>query len=181
MQTVEENKVNYLVFPWVDFTTGSLPDGDKIYILYAYQTMANNSGSYTWMSSSVVERDERWRVATADIITEGSPQVPYELRLEAGTTYEIQLRYGIEPIVTWGQMTSTWGNTSRTFGANPINPAEQIVLSSDRLFVSGGVYPYEKQYISDNEEIIIASGSTDMDETVYISSNEDAVLKIYQG
>lgn len=180
MQTVEENKVNYLVFPWVDFTTGSLPPGDKIYILYAYQTMANDSGSYTWMSSSVVERDERWRVATTNIITEGSPTID-ELRLQAGTTYEIQLRYGIEPIVVWRQIETAWINTQRTWGADPINPAEQIILSQDRLFVSGGVEPTQKQYISPNEEIIIASGSTDMDEKVYISSNENAVLRIYQG
>lgn len=180
MQTVEENKVNYLVFPWVEFTTGSLPTGNKIYILYAYQTMANNSGSYTWMSSSVVERDERWRVATANI-TNNTTELITELKLQAGTTYEVQLRYGIEPIVTWKQHIETWANTSKLWSAGAFNPQDQIILNTDRLFVSGTVEPAAKQYISPNEEIIIASGSNDMDGKYYISSNENAVLKIYQG
>ena len=180
MQTVEENKINYLVFPWVEFTTGSIPPGDKIYILYAYQTMANDSGSYTWMSSSVVERDERWRVATANI-TDSSTELITELSLKPGTTYEIELRYGIEPIVTWKQHETTWINTSKVWSAGAFNPQDQIILNTDRLFVSGTVEPAGKQYISPNEEIILASGSTDMNEKVYVSSNEDAVLRIYQG
>jgi len=180
MQTVEENKINYIVFPWVEYTTGSLPIGNKFYILYAYQTMANDTGSYSWQSSSVVDRDERWRVATTDIITSGNDTTT-ELRLNAGTTYQIQLRYGLVPKVTWGTTTTTWIETTKTWGSDPFLGTPHIVLGQDRLFVSGGVSPIQKEYISPDEEIILASGSTDMNETIYISSNEDAVLKIYQG
>lgn len=180
MQTVEENKLNYLVFPWVDLTTGSLPSGDKIYILYAYQTMANDTGSYSWASASVAERDERWRVATTNILTSGS-ETSAELKLEAGTTYTVEFRYGLVPEVTWGTTSTLWGSTTRKWGEDSILGTPHIKLNEDILFVSGTVEPALKQYISPNEEIIIASGSTENNPTVYVSSNEDAVLKIYQG
>ena len=157
MQTVEENKINYLVFPSNEFDTGSLPEGDKSYILFAYQSMQNNSGSYTYTSASA-DSNDRWRTVPVTI-TSGTPSTG-QLSLQAGTTYEIQLRYGIEPQVTWIEVTSNWGETSRVWSAEPFNPAEQIILETDRVFVSGSVSP---------------TGS------VYISSNEDAQLTIYQG
>jgi len=159
MQTLKENSINYLVFPYVEFTTGSLPQGDKIYILYAYQTMENDTGSYTFQSSSVVEKEERWRVATADIQTSGSDS-SLELRVQAGTTYEIELWFGIEPQLTWGTTSTLWGQTSKKWGDDPVLSTPHIVLNTDRMFISGSVLPQQK---------------------VYISSNEDAVLKIYQG
>jgi hypothetical protein len=180
MQTVEENKINYLVFPWIEYTTGSLRTGEKIYILYAYQTMANDTGSYTWQSSSVVERDERWRVATTDIQTSGSDSST-ELRLEAGTTYQIELWFGNEPELTWGTSSTLWGETTRKWGDDSFLATPHIKLNTDRLFISGTVEPGVKQYISPNEEIIIASGSLENNPKMYISSNEDAVLRIYQG
>ena len=180
MQTVEENKINYLVFPWQEFTTGSLPSGDKIFILYAYQTMANDTGSYSWQSSSVVERDERWRVATTDIKTSGNDS-SLELRLEAGTTYQIELWFGNIPTATWGTTPTLWSETTRRWGQDSFLGTPHIKLNTDRLFVSGTVEPGVKQYISPNEEIIIASGSLVNEPKMYISSNEDAVLKIYQG
>jgi hypothetical protein len=184
MQTVEENKINYLVFPWVEYTTGSLPSGDKIFILYAYETMANDTGSFTWQSSSVVERDERWRVATTNIQTSGSDSST-ELRLEAGTTYQIELWFGLSPKITWSTTSTLWGQTTRKWsdesGEGSLLDTPHIKLNTDRLFVSGTVEPGVKQYISPNEEIIIASGSLENEPKMYISSNEDAVLKIYQG
>ena len=180
MQTVEENKVNYLVFPWVEYTTGSLPAGEKIYILYAYQTMANDTGSYTWQSSSVAERDERWRVATTDIQTSGSDS-SLELRVEPGTTYQIELWFGNEPQATWSTTSTLWGQTTRKWSDDSFLATPHIVLNTDRLFVSGTVEPGVKQYISPNEEIIIASGSLVNNPKMYISSNETAVVKIYQG
>lgn len=159
MQTLQENQINYLVFPYVEFTTGSLPQGDKIYILYAYQTMENDTGSYTFQSSSVIEKEERWRVATADIQTSGSDS-SLELRVEPGTTYEIELWFGIEPGLTWGTTSTLWGQTTRKWSDDPFLSTPHIVLNTDRMFISGSVLPQQK---------------------VYISSNEDAVLKIYQG
>lgn len=180
MQTVEENKINYIVFPYTDWSWENEPVGNKSYYLYAYQTMANDTGSFSYMSSSVQERDERWRVATSNIITEGTPALT-ELRLNAGTTYELQLWYALQPQITWKETTTEWINTPRRWGDDPFIGTPHIVLNSDRIFVSGSVSPVQKQYISPDEQIIIASGSTDMNETIYISSNEDAVLKIYQG
>lgn len=180
MQKVEENKINYLVFPWVDFTTGSLPQGDKIYILYAYQTMENDTGSYTWQSSSVVERDERWRVATTDIQTSGTDS-SLELRVEPGTTYEIELWFGNVPTATWGTTPTLWSEATRKWSDDSFLSTPHIKLNTDRMFISGTVEPAVKQYISPNEEIIIASGSLENNPKMYISSNETAVVKIYQG
>lgn len=159
MQTIKENQINFLVFPYVEFTTGSLPQGDKIFLLYAYQTMENDTGSFTFQSASVIEKDERWRVATADIQTSGSDS-SLELRVEPGTTYEIELWFGIEPGLTWGTTTTLWGQTSINWSDNAVLSTPHIVLNKDTMFISGSVLPQQK---------------------LYISSNETAVLKIYQG
>jgi hypothetical protein len=159
MQTVEENKTNYLVFPYEEFTD-TLPSGSKIYALFAYQTMQNDSSSYQFVSSSIIEND-RWSTVPTKIITSGTPLVD-ELKLIAGTTYEIQLRYALKPIpFTWSTVQGTWSGIQLKWGYQSIVGYDSsILLQQDRLFVSGAVSPNEK---------------------VYISSNEDAVLRIYQG
>ncbi len=159
MQTVEENKINYLVFPYNGFTD-TLPSGSKIYALFAYQTMQNNSSDYQWVSSSV-ESNSRWRKVPTDIITSGTPNVG-QLRLLPGTTYEIQLRYALEPIpFTWSTVQGTWSNIQLKWNyQSSVTYDSSILLESDRIFVSGSVFPNEK---------------------IYISSNEDAVMTIYQG
>ena len=158
MQTLEENKINYVIFPYNEFSTGSLPSEGNIFILYAYQTMKNDIGSYSYASSSV-EENSRWRIATTDIITSGSA-TESQLKFDAGTTYEIELWYGLEPQVTWGQTTTTWAQTTKTWGIDAVLGTPHIVLGQDRIFVSGSVTP---------------------DQKIYVSSNEDAVLRIYQG
>lgn len=159
MQTVEENKVNYLVFPYNTFTD-TLPSGSKIYALFAYQSMENNTGSYQWTSASLDEND-RWRTIPTKIITSGTP-LAGELKLQAGTTYELQLRYALEPIpFTWSTVQGTWSNIQLKWSyESKVGYNSSILLETDRLFVSGAVTPTEK---------------------IYVSSNEDAVLKIYQG
>jgi hypothetical protein len=61
----------------------------------------------------------------------------------------------------WGEVSDTWGETSVTWGdAYAFNPNNTVILERDRMFVSGSVSPTQK---------------------IYVSSNEDATLKIYQG
>jgi len=159
MQRVEENKVNYLVFPYKAFSTDSLPAGENVFILYAYQTMANDTNSFSYISSSV-ETNDRWRTAVAEIITDGNPSLG-QLKLEPGTTYNLELRYGQEEGLTWGEAETEWEDTFLTWStAKTITPSNLIQLGNDTIFVSGSVSP---------------------DEKLYISSNENAVLKIYQG
>ena len=159
MQTVEENKINYLVFPYNEFTD-TLPSGSKIYALFAYQTMANDSSSYQWASASI-DSNSRWRTVTSDIITSGTP-VSGQLKLVPGTTYEVQLRYALEPVpFTWSTVEGTFSNIQLKWNYESIiGYNSSILLESDRMFISGSVSPNEK---------------------LYISSNEDAVMTIYQG
>lgn len=180
MQTVRENTTNYLVFPYQDFSPSSLPSGDKIWVLYAYQTLANDTGSYSYVSASVQDSDDRWRTAIANVITSGSATAE-EIKLQVGTTYNLELRYTLNQGLTWSTTSTLWGETSRKWGDDSFLGTPHIKVGEDTIFVSGSVSPIQKQYISDNEVIVLLSGSTDMNETVYISPNENGVMKIYQG
>lgn len=158
MQTLKENSINYVVFPYEELNTGSLGPGDKIYILYTYQTMANDTSS-ALIASSSVDVNSRWMTAATEIITSGSADFS-QLRLQPGTTYNIELRYGNQEPETWGDVSTTWEQTTRTFGEDKRIIGNTITLGQDRVFISGSVQPQQK---------------------VYVSSNEDAVLRIYQG
>lgn len=155
MQTVEENKINYLVFPSQSIDTSSLDESGNYFILYAYQTMENDDSEFIYQSSSV-DTNERWRTVTANIQTTDTPST--ELLVKAGTTYEIQLRYGTIESPTWGETEDTWGSVSDTWGR--LIKVNTVTLANDTMFVSGSVIPNQK---------------------IYVSSNEDATLKIYQG
>ena len=158
MQTLRENNINYVVFPYQELNTGSLDPGDKIYVLYAYQTMANDTSS-ALIASASVDVNSRWITATSEIITNGSATFS-QLKLQPGTTYNIELKYGNSQPETWGDVSTTWLETTRTFGEDKKVIGNTITLGQDRIFVSGSVLPQEK---------------------IYVSSNEDAVLRIYQG
>lgn len=156
MQTVQENTINYLVFPSSSFDTSSISGSGNYYILYAYQTMENDSSDYDWMSSSI-DTNDRWRTVTADIITSGT-DTSSTLKLQAGTTYQIELRYGKVTAAIWSEVETLWTDTTQLWSEK--SELNTVTLDTDRIFVSGSVAPNQK---------------------VYVSSNEDATLKIYQG
>lgn len=158
MQTLKENSINYLVFPYKEIDSSSLEPSGNVYILYTYQTMANDTSSALLVSSSV-EVNDRWMTAATEIITSGSASSS-QIRLQPGTTYNIELKYGSFKPETWGDVETSWLNTTRTFGEDKRIIGANITLGNDVVFVSGSVSPTQK---------------------IYVSSNEDAVLKIYQG
>lgn len=159
MQTVEENKINYFVFPYEAFSSASLEDGQ--YFLYAYPTMANDTGSADGSLVSVTRKDDRWRVVST-YIESTNTSANDKLFLRAGTTYEIQLKWGVLNEQIWGNVSTLWTEAVNEWSYNEIDfqTNNSIVISSDRAFCSGSVSPNQK---------------------IYISSNEDAVLTIYQG
>lgn len=160
MQTIEENKINYFVFPYESFSTASIEGGQ--YFLYAYESLANDTGSGDGSTISLTTKDDRWRVAAAYVESELSPTPNDKLFLRAGTTYEIELKYGRISTATWGSTDTLWSQAVNTWSYDEIDfeTDNAVVISRDRAFCSGSVSPTEK---------------------IYISSNEDAVMTIYQG
>ena len=161
MQTIEENKINYFVFPYDSFSAGSLPSGSKSYFLYAYETMANDSGSGDGSTITLTTESDRWRVASTFVESTNTEQ-NNRLFLRAGTTYEVQLRYGVVDSITWSEVSSKWKDTDYvwSYDASDFNLNTSVLISQDRVFCSGSISPNQK---------------------LYISSNEDAMMTIYQG
>lgn len=161
MQTIEENKINYFVFPYETFSSGSLPSGSLNYFLYAYETMANDSANGDGSLITLRNESERWRIASTYVESTNSDD-NNKLFLRAGTTYEIELRFGVVGSQLWGTTTSEWIDTINTWSYDEFNfdIDNSVLISQDRAFCSGSVSPNQK---------------------IYISSNEDAVMTIYQG
>jgi len=159
MQTVEQNKINYFVFPQDSFSSSSLESGQ--FFLYAYQTLANDTGSGDGATATITKQGDRWRVAST-YIESTNTQTNNRLYLQAGTTYEIQLKWGVLSSITWGNEDTLWTEAVNTwsYDETDFKTDNAIVVSQDRLFCSGSVSPNQK---------------------LYISSNEDAVMTIYQG
>lgn len=159
MQTVEENKINYIVFPQDDFSSSSLESGE--FFLYAYQTLGNDTGSGDGATPTITKQGDRWRVAST-YIESTNTNTNNRLFLQAGTTYEIELKWGVLSTTTWGRTDTLWVNAvqSWSYDETDFETPNSIVVSRDRLFCSGSVSPNQK---------------------LYISSNEDAVMTIYQG
>lgn len=161
MQTIKENQINYFVFPQDTVSSAGLPDGSKSYFLYAYETMANNSGSGDGSTATVVQQGDRWRIASTYVESTNTEQNG-RLFLRAGTTYEVQLRYGVVDSITWSEVKTLWTDTDYVWSADisDFNLDTSNLVSLDRVFCSGSVSPNQK---------------------LYITSNEDAEMTIYQG
>ena len=163
MQTVKENQVNKLVWPYEVVAWVNPPTGSKSNYILAYETLANDSGSSevsSFATASLEMNNNRWRVTPINLVT-GSTTNLGQMYVKAGTTYEISFRYGIRPFYTWKEATPLWTDTEGTW-SNPFlsTSNNSIPQGSDRMFVSGAVSP---------------------EETLYITSNDDAKFTIYQG
>ena len=163
MQTVKENQVNELVWPYEVVAWVNPPTGSKSNYILAYETLANDSGSSevsSFATASLEMNNERWRVTPINLVT-GSTTNLGEVYVKAGTTYEIEFRYGIRPFYIWKEATPLWTDTEGTW-SNPFlsTSNNSIPQGSDRMFVSCAVSPKE---------------------TLYITSNDDAKFTIYQG
>ena len=163
MQTVKENQVNELVWPYEVVAWVNPPSGSKSNYIFAYETLANNPNSSQFASfatASLELNNERWRVTPINLVT-GSTTNLGEMYVRAGTTYEISFRYGIKPFYTWKEAEPLWEETAGNW-SSPFLPTtdNSIIMGSDRMFVSGAVSPKE---------------------TLYITSNDDAKFTIYQG
>ena len=159
MQTLEENKINYLVFPSSSFTAGTGND----WIIILTPTLTNNELYETFATASVEELNSRWRVMET-YITGSTSDTVSRLYAEAGQTYELDLRFGEKPYITWIEAYPKWIETEGTWAQNGINGDtirnNSVRVSQDRVFISGSVDPTRK---------------------LYITSNEDASFVIYQG
>jgi hypothetical protein len=151
MQTVEENKINYIVFPRETFSSSSLELGQ--YFLYAYETLANDTGSGDNSIATVTQQGDRWRVANTYIESTNTSDND-KLFLRAGTTYEVELKWGVLSAETWGESKTLWVNTSNSwsYDTTDFDTPNSVVVSRDRLFCSGSVSPNQKLYISSNED-----------------------------
>jgi len=179
----QENKITFQKETDTPLVTSSLESG-KVFSILMYQTMANDTGS-TLITKGTFTNPNNPRWITLGFKITGSNSYPNGLvDLQPGTTYDLEVYYGDEPKQeVWGTTTYKW-NTANFPWNSSIN-AETIkntgVLKySDIAFISGSVEPILKQYISDSEVINLLTGSASQ-EIVYVSPNEDAVLKIYQG
>lgn len=151
MQTVEENKINYIVFPREAFSSASLELGQ--FFLYAYETLANDTGSADGSTVNLTQEGDRWRVARTYI--ESTNTIANDkLFLRAGTTYEVELKWGVLSTATWGETETLWVNTTNSwsYDTTDFNTPNSVVVSRDRLFCSGSVSPNQKLYISSNED-----------------------------
>jgi hypothetical protein len=160
MQTVQENKKNELVWPYKVVALVNAPTGSKSNFIFAYETLANDRSKGVFATASLELNNNRWRRTPITIVT-GSTTNLGEMYARAGTTYEVEFRYGIRPFYIWKEATSLWKDTEGTW-ANPYtaNDNNSVAMASDRMFVSGSVSPNQK---------------------LYLTSNEDAKFTIYQG
>ena len=163
MQTVKENQVNELVWPYEVVAWVNPPTGSKSNYILAYESLTNDSGSSevsSFATASLEMNNNRWRVTPINLVT-GSTTNLGQMYVKAGTTYEIEFRYGIRPFYIWKEATPLWTDTEGTW-SNPFlsTSNNSIPQGSDRMFVSGAVSPKE---------------------TLYITSNDDAKFTIYQG
>lgn len=159
MQTLKENQLNYLVFPSSSFTS----TGSGEYVIILTPTLTNNELYETFATASLEELNSRWRVVESFITGSTSDSVG-KLYAEAGQTYELDLRFGDKPYITWIEAYPKWIEAEGTWKQNGLSGdmvrANTVRVSQDRVFISGSVDPTRK---------------------LYITSNEDASFVIYQG
>jgi hypothetical protein len=163
MQTVKENQENELVWPYEVVAWVNPPTGSKSNYIFAYESLANDSGSKevsSFATASLELNNNRWRRTPINLVT-GSTTNLGEMYVKAGTTYEISFRYGVKPFYTWIEATSLWTDTDGTWDT-PFVPTDEnsVTMAKDRMFVSGSVNPTQK---------------------LYLTSNDDAKFTIYQG
>ena len=160
MQTVQENSRNELVWPYDVVAWVNPPSGSKGNFIFAYESLANDTSDGVFATASLDLNNSRWRRTPITLVT-GSTTNLGEMYVRAGTTYEVEFRYGIKPFYIWKEATSNWTDTEGTW-SNPYTATDRnsVVQASDRMFVSGSVSPEQK---------------------LYITSNEDAKFTIYQG
>lgn len=159
MQTLKENQLNYLVFPSSSFTAGTGSD----WVIILTPTLTNNELYETFATASVEELNSRWRVMET-YITGSTSDTVGRLYAEAGQTYELDLRFGESPYITWIEAYPLWIEAGGTWKQNGLSGdmvrENTVRVSQDRVFISGSVDPTRK---------------------LYITSNEDASFVIYQG
>lgn len=159
MQTLKENQLNYIVFPSSSFTAGVGSD----YLIFLTPTLTNNELYDTYATASLEELNSRWRVVETFISTDIQGDLD-KVYAKAGQTYELQLRYGNGGYSVWIDAYPEWKDAEGTWIQNGLAPgtvkANSVLISQDRVFISGSVDPTE---------------------TLYITSNEDASFVIYQG
>lgn len=160
MQTVKENSRNELVWPYDVVAWVNPPSGSRSNFIFAYESLANDSTKGVFATASLDLNNGRWRRTPITLVT-GSTTNLGEMYVKAGTTYEVEFRYGIKPFYIWKEASSNWTDTEGTW-SNPYtaNDRNSVLQASDRMFVSGSVSPEQK---------------------LYITSNEDAKFTIYQG
>ena len=171
MITLKENQLNTITFQkefGTPLTTSSYESG-SVYNIITYQTIQNNTGSAGITYTTDVDvSNPRWTTLRTNI-TGSSVYDENKIKGRAGTTYNLEVWYG--PIASgstlvWETTTSTWSETEEiwasTTGEINYNTVTQnsTKVYQDRVFISGSVQPIEK---------------------TYISPNENATYKIYQG
>lgn len=151
MQTTKENSRNNLVFEYGTKAWVNPPTGSKTNFILAYETLANDSGSGTFATASL-EFNNRWYTTPITFVSESTSDKG-KLFVRAGTTYEIELRYGLTPYYIWGEAQDKFGQAKGTW-VEPYSATSDnsIVLKEDRMFVSGTVEPGQKLYITANED-----------------------------
>ena len=200
MITLKENQSNTIAFPKETDTplvTSSIEEG-FVYNIITYPTIENNTGSagitYT---TDLDPTNPNWSTLRTEI-SSASVYIGNKIKGDAGTTYNLEIWYG--PIAEvndfiWINNTNTWASETRTWaaessGALAVDYNGVTSLSTlkyqDRVFISGSVQPFQKKYISSNEDgnykyIYDETGSVGPEQKTYISPNEKATYIVYTG
>jgi len=162
MITLKENQLNSITFQKETDTplvTGSYESG-SVYNIITYQTIQNNTGSAGITYTTDVDvSNPRWTTLRTNI-TGSSVYDENKIKGRAGTTYNLEVWYGqiaSGSTLVWETTTSTWSETEEiwasTAGEINYNTVTQnsTKVYQDRVFISGSVQPIEKTYISPNE------------------------------
>ena len=200
MITLKENQLNTIAFQKETDTplVTSSYDTGSVYNIILYPTIENNTElagiTYT---TDFDESNPIWSTLKTNISSQ-SLYISNTIEGEAGTTYNLEIWYG--PIITvndfyWINNQNTWATETRewsTLTTGSISVDYNAVTSSgefkysDRVFISGSVHPFEKKYISSNEDgnykyIYDETGSVGPEQKTYISPNEKATYIVYTG